>query len=100
MFLLYLDDSGSAENANEETLVLGGICVFERQAHYFTQRLDDIAGRINPADPASVEFHASTIFSGREPPWYAHVNTSLLLIQILAVAIVTWFISQAFKPKS
>ena len=69
MYLLYLDDSGSASNANEEYLVLGGICVFEAQVHYLTQELDTIAQRINPSDPDSVEFHASAVYAGRMSPW-------------------------------
>jgi len=69
MYLLYLDDSGSASNANEEYLVLGGICVFEAQVHYLTQELDAIAQRINPSVPDSVEFHASAVYAGRMAPW-------------------------------
>lgn len=61
MYLLYLDDSGSAQNVNEPYLVLGGICIFEHQVNHFTQELDNIARRLNPADPDSVEFHASAI---------------------------------------
>lgn len=69
MYLLYLDDSGSAKNRNEDYLVLGGICIFEHQISHFTQALDAIAHRLNPADPDSVEFHASDVFSGRQSPW-------------------------------
>lgn len=69
MFLLYLDDSGSADNPREEFLVLGGVCVWERQVSYFTRELDTIANRIRPGNPGSIEFHASEIFSGREEPW-------------------------------
>src|SRR5262249_10104935 len=69
MFLLYLDDSGSAGNATEQFLVLGGICVWERQVNHFTLELDKIAARLHPTDPDSVEFHASEIFSRRVPPW-------------------------------
>ncbi len=69
MHLLYLDDSGSTENPNEQYLVLGGICVHERQVQYFTQELDKIADRLIPGKPETVEFHASVIFSGRELPW-------------------------------
>jgi hypothetical protein len=31
MYLLYLDDAGSAGNATEEYFVLGGVCVYEAQ---------------------------------------------------------------------
>ncbi len=74
MYLLYLDDSGSAKNKNEDYLVLGEISVFERQAHFLTKQLDEIALDISPNDPTSVEFHASHIFSGKDIPWKGMVN--------------------------
>lgn len=69
MYLLYLDDSGSAKNQNEQYLTLGGVCIFEHQASYFNQELDCLARKLKPTDPDSVEFHASAIFSGRIDPW-------------------------------
>jgi Protein of unknown function (DUF3800) len=69
MYLLYLDDSGSVDNRQEQYLVLGGICVFERQVDNITGELDKIAVKIDSAKPDEVEFHASVIFSGRENPW-------------------------------
>ncbi len=69
VYLLYLDDSGSVANKNEEYLVLGGISTFERQAFWLTQELDAIAQSIDPASPDTVEFHAAEIFGGRKPPW-------------------------------
>lgn len=69
MYLLYLDDSGSAKNQNESHLVLGGFSVFERQLHWLATKLDDLAREIYPQDPDAVEFHASHIFSGSIAPW-------------------------------
>jgi hypothetical protein len=69
MYLLYLDDSGSAGNRSESNLVLAGICVFERHMHWLISELDKIALEINPTNPQAVEFHASEIFSRRTPPW-------------------------------
>jgi hypothetical protein len=69
--LLYLDDSGSPPNRDEQYFVLGGLSVFEAQADWFTRELDRLAESIKPADPASVEFHASEIFSRRARPWNA-----------------------------
>lgn len=69
MHLLYLDDSGSAANTDEEYLILGGVSIFEAQADYITRELDSLAESIHPADPRSVEFHASEIFARRKPPW-------------------------------
>jgi len=69
MYLLYLDDSGSIPNKNEEYFVLAGICVFERRIHWLTERLDKLAEAINPSEPNSIEFHASEIYAGRKAPW-------------------------------
>lgn len=49
--------------------MLGGVSVFEAQANWFTRELDQLAESIHPADPQSVEFHASEVFSGRADPW-------------------------------
>ena len=69
MHLLYLDDSGSAPNADEDYFVLGGVSLYEAQVHWVTQKLDDIAESIRPSRPHSVEFHASEIFARRSEPW-------------------------------
>ena len=69
MHLLYLDDAGSVGNANEQYLVLGGVSVFEAQSHWITQQLDTLAQNLKPADPHSVEFHASEIYARRSQPW-------------------------------
>ena len=69
MYLLYLDDSGSAGNPQESHLVLAGICVFERQVHFVAQEIEKLASQYQPGEPASLEFHASEIFSGKIDPW-------------------------------
>ncbi|MGO3931101.1 DUF3800 domain-containing protein [Rhodopseudomonas pseudopalustris] len=65
MHLLYLDDSGSVGNADDHHIVLAGISVFERQPHWFSQRMDDIAGRIWPASP-NLEFRGTDILTGKK----------------------------------
>ncbi len=69
MYLLYLDDSGSIANANEEYFVLGGVCVPEVSVYWLTKQLDELALELNPNEPDRVEFHAADIFSGRREPW-------------------------------
>lgn len=69
MYLLYLDDSGSVENPKENYVVLGGVCLADEQIRQVTSEMDQIAQRIYPSDPDSVEFHASVIFPGRVEPW-------------------------------
>jgi hypothetical protein len=68
MYLLYLDDAGSAANPAEEYFVLGGICVYEAQVDWFSRELDKLATPY-ASNPEDVEFHASAIFSRRDSPW-------------------------------
>lgn len=71
MYLLYLDDSGSPKNPREEHFVLGGLSVFERQTHWISKQMDDLAEQVAPQgiDPLNMEFHASEIRRGKTPPW-------------------------------
>ena len=69
MYLLYLDDSGSVSNMNEQYFVLGGICVPETSVRWLAHEIEKIAEKISPEDPSQVEFHAATIFSGKHTPW-------------------------------
>jgi len=71
MYLLYLDESGDPENVpGDEYFVLGGIAVFERQAHWLSQQVDSIETTCLPIGTSSpVEFHASEIARGASSPW-------------------------------
>ncbi|MBC7952204.1 MAG: DUF3800 domain-containing protein [Rhodospirillaceae bacterium] len=64
MHLLYLDDSGGANDASHRFFVLAGVCVFERQGHWMSEQLDQVAARFDEADPSSVELHASPMVTG------------------------------------
>ncbi|MDT8343712.1 MAG: DUF3800 domain-containing protein [Thermohalobaculum sp.] len=66
MYLLYLDDSGSPGNRDERYFVLAGVCIFERQVHWLSRNLDDLAARLGHVEPAKLEFHASEILAGRK----------------------------------
>src|SRR5687768_2487001 len=98
MHLLYLDDSGSVDNANEKYLVLGGVCLSEAQVHYFTTELDRIAARLRPADPDGVEFHTSVIFSGRDEPWktLTKVQRQDVIKEVLGVLTRAYETARAF----
>ncbi len=49
--------------------MLGGVSIYEAQAEWITAELDKLAQTFDAADPESVEFHASEIFSRRDRPW-------------------------------
>ena len=65
MYLLYLDDAGSVKSKNERHFVLSGICIFERQVHYLSSKLDKLAESISPNDSNALEFHGSQMLPGR-----------------------------------
>lgn len=54
---------------DETYFILGGLSIFESQVHFFTTELDKLAQQIDSNNPDDVEFHASTIFARRIPPW-------------------------------
>ncbi|WP_208855619.1 DUF3800 domain-containing protein [Rhodopseudomonas palustris] len=66
MHLLYLDDSGSVTTASDRHIVLAGLCVFERQPHWFASNLDDIATKLWPESPQSLEFRGADILGGKK----------------------------------
>jgi hypothetical protein len=69
MYLLYLDDSGSAPNPKEEYFVLGGLCISEHRVSWLIDRINKFVESIEPQNPDAIELHASEIFSGRISPW-------------------------------
>jgi Protein of unknown function (DUF3800) len=98
MYLLYLDDSGSANNQSETYLVLGGICIFEHQVYHFTQQLDILAQQ-HASDPSLVEFHASEIFGGRIFPWNAMKEKDArikVMKQVISIFANSYETSRAF----
>lgn len=66
MHLLYVDHSGEPTDPNRRFTVLAGISVFERQGFWISRELDAIASRFDPADPGSIELHASPMRQGRD----------------------------------
>lgn len=64
--LLYLDDAGSVGNPEERYFVLGGVCVFERQAYWLQRALDRVARAVG--NDENLELHGSAIHA-RRGPW-------------------------------
>lgn len=71
MHLLYLDESGSASDPNQQYFVLAGVSVFERESHWVEQQLNTVAHRFAPDAPHSVELHGSPMRSGNGA-WRRH----------------------------
>lgn len=66
MYLLYADESGTTHDPSQQYFVLAGFCVFERQGYWISEKLDQIAARFNPADPALIELHGSPMLNGQK----------------------------------
>lgn len=64
MYILYIDDSGSVQNANDRHVILAGFAVFERGGHWLGRALDKQAEALWPTNPDSLEFHGTDIHSG------------------------------------
>ncbi|MEM0900130.1 MAG: DUF3800 domain-containing protein [Pseudomonadota bacterium] len=65
LFLLYLDDAGSVSNASDRFVALAGISVFERQAHFFDEALNELAIDIAGSQSEQLEFHGSHMLPGK-----------------------------------
>lgn len=69
MYILYVDDSGSIANANEQFFVLGGIAVYERALYHIMQDADQCVSDFELGPEDEIELHATDIYGGRNRPW-------------------------------
>jgi hypothetical protein len=69
MYILYVDDSGSADNPLDKFFVLGGISVFERGLYHLIKAADDLVASFGLGDPNEIELHGSPMYSGRSGVW-------------------------------
>lgn len=94
MHLLYLDESGSASDPNQQYFVLAGVSVFEREAHWVEQQLNDVARRFAAENPYSVELHGSPMRSGNGS-WRRHAKDDR--IQAIKDALQAGVADRAYK---
>jgi len=66
MHILYVDESGLISGEKHKFFVLAGVSVFERQTHWLSRELDNIASRYNPAEPQEIELHGSDMRGGKK----------------------------------
>ena len=69
MHLLYVDESGNPDGAEDKYFVLGGVAVFEREVYWINEQVNTIAAKYFPH--AEIEFHTQAISSHREEPWHS-----------------------------
>lgn len=70
MHILYVDDSGSADNPNDRFFVLAGISVFERGLYHLIKAVDTLVASFDLGDPDEIELHGSPMYSGRSGVWH------------------------------
>jgi hypothetical protein len=69
MFILYIDDSGSIKNPDEQHFVLAGLAVFERQIYHLINDLDNVVSSFALGDESQIELHGSPMYTGKTLPW-------------------------------
>jgi hypothetical protein len=65
MHILYLDDSGSVQNPADNHIILAGFSLFERQCHWLSDSLNNLAEKTWPEGGAGLEFRAADMWSGK-----------------------------------
>lgn len=68
MYLLYADESGTANSSHEPFFVLAGFSIFERQTHWLDRELTKIANRFDNKHfkDQVCELHGNPMFSGTD----------------------------------
>lgn len=64
MYLLYVDESRSTNDPQQQHFILSGIAVFERDTHWIEQAMNEIAFRFSP-NIYDYELHGSPMRSGK-----------------------------------
>jgi hypothetical protein len=68
--ILYIDDSGTVDDPNEQFFVLGGVSVFERGLYHQIKAVDDCIANFGlGGDHHDIELHGSSMYHGRDGVW-------------------------------
>lgn len=65
MHLLYLDESGTANDPDRTHFILAGVSFFERSTHWAEQSLNAVVETLTSADAHELELHGSPMYGGR-----------------------------------
>ncbi len=65
MYLLYLDESGTANDPDRTHFILAGVSFFERSTHWAEQSLNAVVGSLTSGDVHELELHGSPMYGGR-----------------------------------
>lgn len=88
MHLLYVDESGHADDPAQEHFILAGISVHEKRPFWLSSELDKIAAKFDPFHPESVELHGSPMLQGRGN-WKSYPVPERIQAMIDALAALT-----------
>lgn len=70
MYLLYVDESGNPDGAEDKYFVLGGIAMEEQRPYWLNEQINKLESKFFP-DGGNVEFHAQSITAHAEEPWHS-----------------------------
>ena len=65
MYVLYLDESGNPDDANDEHFVLAGAAVYERNTYFLSQAFDEVQTKHFPG-VQPIAFHATELRAGKD----------------------------------
>lgn len=89
MYLLYVDESGTPESADEKYFVLGGIAMHEQRPYWLSEGLNKLEQKFFSAGE-KVEFHAQAITAHADEPWHSMSSQSrTAILDDLCTAIST-----------
>lgn len=69
MWLLYVDESGGAQEIDQRHYVLAGVAVEEKRPYFMQKDFDELQAQLFPEATQPIEFHASAIRNGKGAPW-------------------------------
>ncbi len=70
MYLLYVDESGNPEQADDKYFVLGGIAMEEQRPYWLSEAVNALEKKYFPGG-GKVEFHAQAVTAHAEEPWHS-----------------------------
>ena len=66
MYLLYVDESGSTSDPNQNYFVLSGNSVHEKKTYWVEREMNVIASKFDTSNPYNIELHGSPMRSGKK----------------------------------
>jgi hypothetical protein len=83
MYLLYVDESGSTSDPNQNYFVLSGISVHEKKTYWVEREMNVIASKFDTSNPYNIELHGSPMRSGKKNGEIFHLKKEFKQLKIV-----------------